>query len=106
MAEKAVRIALVQMPCDAAPKKNLRRALAHIAEAAKAGAHLVVLPELFLGPYFCQRRNDATAFDRAETVPGPTTQALSDAARSHGITLVGGSVFEKAGNKYYNTASV
>jgi N-carbamoylputrescine amidase len=106
MPAKAVRIALVQMPCGTAPQKNLRRAVAHVAAAAKAGAQLVVLPELFLGPYFCQRRDDASAFERAEPVPGPTTETLANAARANGITLVGGSVFEKAGNKFYNTASV
>lgn len=106
MPAKAVRIALVQMSCDARPQDNLRRAVAHVADAARAGAQLVVLPELFLGPYFCQRRDDAAAFERAEPVPGPTTQALSAAARASKVTLVGGSVFENAGGKYFNTASV
>src|ERR1700722_2932420 len=98
-------VALVQMRCDAAPADNLARALHGIAESARAGAKLVVLPELFLGPYFCQRKDDRSAFDRAESVPGPTTQTLSAAAREHGIVLVGGSVFEKAADgRFFNTA--
>lgn len=102
-----VRLALVQMRCDASPAENLRRALEKVGEAARGGANLVVLPELFLGPYFCQRKDDPTAFALAEPVPGPTTAKLAEAARQHGVTLVGGSVFEKAPDgQYYNTASV
>lgn len=100
-------IALVQMRCDGPPADNLARALAGVAEAAHAGARLVVLPELFLGPYFCQRRDDRSAFTLAEPVPGPTTHALAAAARQHGVVLVGGSVFEKAPDgRFFNTASV
>src|SRR5205085_11788456 len=89
------------------PRDNLARALAGVAEAARAGAGLVALPELFLGPYFCQRKDDDEAFARAEPVPGPTTQALAEAARRHRVVLVGGSVFEKSGHgRFYNTACV
>jgi predicted amidohydrolase len=102
-----VTVGLVQMRCDGAPADNLARALRGVAEAARAGAGLVVLPELFLGPYFCQRRDDRSAFDRAEPVPGPTTQALSAAARQHRVVLVGGSVFEKAPDgRFFNTSMV
>jgi N-carbamoylputrescine amidase len=104
---RALRVALVQMRCDGSPAENLDRALRGVADAARAGAGLVVLPELFLGPYFCQRPDDRSAFDRAEAVPGPTTQRLGQAAKTHGVTLVGGSVFEKAPDgKFYNTACV
>ncbi len=106
MAARMTRIALVQMPCADTPRANLARALGHVADAARAGAHLVVLPELFLGPYFCQRPDDRSAFETAEAVPGPTTAALSEAAKAHRVTLVGGSVFERAGGTFYNTASV
>ncbi len=104
---RTIQLALVQMCCDSTPADNLARALDHLAEAARGGAKLVVLPELFLGPYFCQRPDDRSAFDRAETVPGPTTSVLAEAARRHEIVLVGGSVYEKgADGKFYNTAAV
>src|SRR6187549_2399927 len=107
MPPRHVRLALVQMRCDGTPAANLDRALAGVADAARAGAKLVVLPELFLGPYFCQRPDDRTAFARAESVPGPTTAALSEAARRHQIVLVGGSVYEKGSDdRFYNTAAV
>jgi predicted amidohydrolase len=100
-------ISLIQMPCGPERAQNLAHALRLVGEAAAQGARLVVLPELFLGPYFCQRPDDARARDRAESVPGPTTQALADAARQHRVVLVGGSVYEKAADgRYFNTASV
>jgi N-carbamoylputrescine amidase len=104
---RKITVALVQMRCDGAAADNLERALRGVAEAARAGAGLVVLPELFLGPYFCQRPDDASAFDRAEPVPGPTTERLAAAARDHRVVLVGGSIFEKAADgRYFNTAPV
>ena len=104
---RTIQLALVQMRCDSTPADNLARALHHVAEAASGGAKLVVLPELFLGPYFCQRPDDRSAFDRAEPIPGPTTAVLAEAARRHAIVLVGGSIYEKGSDgKFFNTAVV
>ena len=55
---------------------SLDKAAARVAEAAKAGARLVCLPELFATPYFC-RTEDHAAFDLAEPIPGPTTEAMA-----------------------------
>lgn len=104
---QSVKLALVQMACDASAADNLSRAEKGIAEAAKAGAQLVVLPELFLGPYFCQRKDDKSAFARAEAIPGPTTQALGKAAREHRVVVVGGSIYERdPAGRFFNTACV
>src|SRR5262249_17001325 len=97
----------IQMRCTASREENLARALQLVGEAAKRGAKLIVLPELFLGPYFCQVPDDRTAFDLAEPVPGPTTESLARAAKENRVVLVGGSVFERAGDgRFFNTASV
>jgi N-carbamoylputrescine amidase len=102
-----ITLALVQMRCTDARDDNLARALRGVADAAGRGAQVVALPELFLGPYFCQRPDDRSAFDRAEPVPGPTTEALAAAASQHRIVLVGGSVFERAPDgRFFNTACV
>jgi N-carbamoylputrescine amidase len=107
MTSKRIAVGLVQMRCDGSPRDNLDRALVNIAEAARFGARLVVLPELFLGPYFCQRKEDASAFATAEPIPGPTITALSTAARINGVVLVGGSIFEQAADgRYFNTTAV
>lgn len=86
---------------------NLSNALEKVAEAAARGVQIVCLPELFLSRYFCQKKNDKSAFDSAEPIPvGPTASALSDAAKKHQIVLVGGTIFEKADGKFFNTAPV
>ena len=68
-------VGLVQMSCDARPDRNLKKAIARIGEAAKRGATIVCLQELFRSQYFCQKE-DAALFALAEPIPGPTTEAL------------------------------
>jgi N-carbamoylputrescine amidase len=100
-----VTIGLVQMRCAARPEKNLETALARVTEAARRGAQIVCLPELFRSLYFCQTEDHAN-FKLAEPVPGPTTEALAKLARKLKIVLVG-SVFEKRrAGVYHNTAVV
>ncbi|NBS13344.1 MAG: acyltransferase [Verrucomicrobia bacterium] len=102
---RKVSVALIQMACSPQPEKNLRYALDRIAVAARQGAKLVCLQELFRSLYFCQTE-DYGCFDLAETIPGPTTRLLSQAAKKHKITLVT-SLFEKrTGGLYHNTAVV
>jgi predicted amidohydrolase len=104
---RIVTLGLVQMSMMDDLEKNLKTALTYIDDAAKKGAQIVCLPELFLDKYFCQKKDDDSAFDRTEPLPGPTTQALSDAAKKNKIVLVGGSIFEKSPDgKFYNTAPV
>ena len=100
-----VVLGLVQMACGPDRDANLEKALRGVADAARRGARIVCLPELFRTQYFCQEEN-AAHFDLAEPVPGPTTEALSAAARRHGAALVG-SVFERRdAGVYHNTAFV
>ncbi len=107
MKNRIVTIGLVQMSMSKSADANLQKALQLIAEAKEKGADLVVLPELFLSPYFCQKKDDAAAFESTEPMPGPMTKALSEAAKKHSIVLVGGSIFEKGSDgKNYNTAPV
>ena len=101
----ALPVALIQMSCVADPARNVQTALTHVAQAARGGAKLVCLPELFRSLYFCQKQ-DYKCFQLAEPIPGPTTQLLSAAAKKHKITLVS-SLFEKrTGGLYHNTAVV
>ena len=101
----ALPVALIQMSCVADPARNVQTALGHVAQAARGGAKLVCLPELFRSLYFCQKQ-DYKCFQLAEPIPGPTTQLLSAAAKKHKITLVS-SLFEKrTGGLYHNTAVV
>ena len=101
-----VTLGLVQMSMTDNNDANLKKAIRMTEEAAAKGAKIIVLPELFLSPYFCQRKDDRSAFDAAEAIPGPTTKALSALAKKCNIVLIGGSIFEKAGDQYFNTTPV
>ncbi len=105
-AERAeLTVALGQMHCGRSADDNVARAVSFVSEAAKRGAQLVCLPELFRTGYFCQEENPEL-FDLAEPVPGPTTDALCRAAASQHIAVIG-SVFERrAPGLYHNTAVV
>src|ERR1700755_1725921 len=98
-----VNVGLVQMSCEPEPEKNLKKAIAGINDAAKRGAQIVCLQELFRSQYFCQTE-DIQLFKLAENIPGPTTEALSKVARQRKVVIVA-SLFEKrAAGVYHNTA--
>jgi N-carbamoylputrescine amidase len=99
------KIGLVQMASGPDPARNLKKAVERVRAAAKRGARIVCLPELFRTQYFCQRE-DASLFDLAEPIPGPTTNALAEVARKEKVAVIA-SVFEKrAAGVYHNTAAV
>lgn len=93
------------MALSADPDENLSRAEARVRDSAKQGAEVVCLPELFRSRYFCQRE-DAAIFDLAETVPGPTTEALGKAAREAGVTIVAPIFERRAAGVYHNSAAI
>ncbi|MEK7834058.1 MAG: nitrilase-related carbon-nitrogen hydrolase [Acidobacteriota bacterium] len=100
-------LGLIQMQCSVSLPENLAKASLRIAQAAKAGAKIACLPELFGSRYFCQAEDNRAAFEFAETIPGPTTEMLSAIARRHEVVLVGVTIFERAADgKRYNTSPV
>jgi N-carbamoylputrescine amidase len=102
---KNFRVGLVQMAMSADPQDNVDKAAARVEEAARLGAQVVCLPEMYRTPYFCQRE-DTALFDLAETVPGPSTERLSAVARKAGVAVVV-PIFEKrAPGLYHNTAVI
>ena len=103
MASLKARLGLVQMKMSEDPAANLRTALAGVAEAAGRGADIVSLPELFNLRYFPTTRKSRQL---PEPIPGGTSRALSRCALEHGVVVVGGSVYEKAGRARYNTCLV
>ena len=99
------KIGLVQMAMSPDPERNLRTAVAKVAEAAAGGAQLVCLPELFRSQYFAQRE-DAALFDLAEPVPGPSTEALGRAAKQAGVVVIAPVFERRAPGLYHNSAAV
>ncbi|MGB0620707.1 MAG: carbon-nitrogen hydrolase [Myxococcota bacterium] len=99
------RVGVVQMRCEPDPARNLRHAQDAIGDAAREGADVVCLPELFRTPYLCQSE-DPSRFDWAEPIPGPSTEALSKQAADLGISIVGSLFERRAAGLYHNTAVV
>lgn len=102
---KTLQVGVVQQTCTADLAANFAKTIAQIRIAAQQGAQLVVLQELHRGLYFCQQEI-AAHFDLAETIPGPSTQALGALAQELDIVIVA-SLFEKrAAGLHHNTSVV
>jgi N-carbamoylputrescine amidase len=96
-------VGLVQMSMGPDPEANFAAAVRHIREAARLGAHIVCLPELFRAQYFCQRE-DLRLFDLAESIPGPSTEKLAAVAREARIAIIASLFERRAPGLYHNTA--
>jgi N-carbamoylputrescine amidase len=104
-ADSRVVIGLIQTRCSPDPAENFSRALRRVSEAADKGAQIICLPELFRSQYFCQSENH-DYFKLAETIPGPSTDALRKAARRCRAVIIA-SLFEKRrAGVYHNTAAI
>jgi N-carbamoylputrescine amidase len=99
------RIGLVQMSCGPDPDANLEKAAERVRKAARQGADVVCLPELFRAQYFCQRE-DIALFDLAEPIPGPSTERLSAVAREERVVVVASLFERRTAGLYHNTAAV
>lgn len=98
-------VGLIQMACGPKHEEGLSRAIARVEEAARSGARVICLPELFRYPYFCQRE-DAALFDLAESVPGPTTEAIAKIARQKQVVVIAPIFERRAPGLYHNSAVV
>ena len=102
---RKVKVAAVQMSCVWNIEENLLKAEDMIREAAKQGANIILLQELFETPYFCQRQ-DFSYFDLAKTLEeDPAVQHFKDIARELNVVLPI-SFYEKAGNTAFNSVAV
>ena len=101
--QKTVTIGLIQAAASEDISENMKKALAKTEEAAKKGAQIVCLQELYRTLYFPQEEHKK-ANDLAETIPGESTKAFSKIAKKHKITVIV-PLFEKGSDgKFYNSA--
>jgi len=98
-------IGCIQMSCSEDTQENLVKACARVREAADAGAQVICLPELFRSQYFCQKE-DAAIFDLAESIPGPSTDALGEIAREKNVTVLASLFERRMAGVYHNTLVV
>lgn len=100
-----ITVGLVQMACSSDVDKNLASAIESICAAAKKGAQIICLPELFLTQYFCQTE-DTQNFSLAESLPGPTSETLSKLAKELEVVLIVPLFEKRTEGIYHNTALV
>ncbi len=105
MTSTPLKAALIQEINHGSADDNLAVIAQRVAQAAAAGARLVLLQELHNGAYFCQHEASAE-FDRAEAIPGPSTERLSALAAEHGVVLIASLFERRAAGLYHNTAVV
>jgi len=100
-----LKIGLVQMRCSMNPSENLNNAEKLVREAAKRGAKIICLQELFTTQYFCQVE-DHKYFQFAEKIPGPSTDRLSKVAKELEVVIIAPLFEKRAAGLYHNTAAI
>ena len=100
-----VRVAVVQPDLGGAREDNVARVEKLVRQAARDGANVVVVPELYEGPYFCKTESEQH-FASARPMAGhPGVDALAKLAREHRL-VIPASVFERDGPHYYNSIAM
>ena len=102
---RKVTVAAIQMACSPDAAENRRTAEAMVRQAAGNGAQIILLPELFETPYFCQERRYAS-YDLATTpAENPAIAQLRKVAAELQVVLPV-SFYEKAGTALYNSIAI
>jgi agmatine deiminase len=105
MNHTTLTVALIQMVIGPDLNKNLETALARVETAARSGAQIICLPELFRTRYFPQQIG-VHADQFAESVPGESTEAFARLARQYTAVIIV-PIFERSpSGRFYNTAVV
>jgi N-carbamoylputrescine amidase len=100
-----MRIGLIQTTCERDPAANLEKAAMRIEQAAREGAQIVCLQELYRSLYPCQAE-DNSQFDLAESIPGPTSQTLGKIAAAYKIAIIAPIFERRAPGVYHNSALI
>jgi beta-ureidopropionase len=101
-----VKAALVQAAWTGDKDSLIASHVKSIEQAAKQGAKVICLQELFYGPYFCQVQ-DTKHYSYTEKIPdGPTTKLMQELAGKHGMVIIAPMYEEDQVGIYYNTAAV
>jgi N-carbamoylputrescine amidase len=103
--DSVVKVALTQMQCGPDAADNLKRQVALAERAGREGANIICTQELFRSQYFCQLE-DHRFFKTAESIPGPSTDALAKVAKKFGAVIVASLFERRASGVYHNTAAI
>lgn len=103
--EQKVGIAAIQMRMSEAVEENIDKAVEMTESAVAKGAQIILLPELFERPYFCQERNYDYYAYALPLSENPAVQRLSETAKKC-RAVIPVSFYEKDGNVLYNSVAV
>jgi len=105
MADRTVKIALIQQHATRDGSNNLARAVSAFETAARNGAQLIAFAELAFTYFYPQKRAAGPVTDLAEPIPGPTTQTFQQLAKKYGVVTVI-NLFERDGDNTYDASPV
>ncbi len=100
-----VKVAAVQMSCSDDREENIAKAERMVRQAASDGANVILLPELFELPYFCQEKNYDYYYLADKTEENPAVKRFMQVAKETG-TVIPVSFYEKHGNAFFNTIAM
>jgi N-carbamoylputrescine amidase len=103
--QRIVKVGMVQMKCAEDPSKNMKKAIDGIRTAAKKGANIICLQELFRSAYFCIKE-DYSAFGLAEPIPGDSTREFQALAKELGVVIIAPLFEKRAEGVYHNSAAI
>jgi beta-ureidopropionase len=96
----------IEEPIEKIKKANIEKNLKFIGEAARQGAQILCMQEIFTTPYFCAEQKTKW-YDAVEKIPdGPTMKLMQETAKEHGLVLIVPIYEEEITGLYYNTAAV
>ncbi|HEX6275745.1 MAG TPA: carbon-nitrogen hydrolase [Polyangiaceae bacterium] len=105
MKSRVLSVGLVQTTVGKDKAETVQKTAERVREAAKRGAKLVCLQELFASEYFCQTEDHAR-FELAESIPGPTTDAMTKVAKEASVSIVVPLFERRAAGVYHNSLVV
>jgi N-carbamoylputrescine amidase len=98
-------IGLTQITCSKDVNDNLKNAVHWVEKAAKLGAEIICLPELFRSQYFCQKE-DFNSFNLAEGIDGESVKTFQAVAKKNKVSIIVPFFERRAAGVYYNSAAV
>jgi len=100
-----VKVAATQMTCSWELEENINKAKNIIKKAAKQGANIILLQELFQTPYFCIEYDENIFRLAKEFENNPLLKEMADIAKQFNVVLPI-SYFEKTNNVYFNSIAI
>ena len=102
---RKVTVAAIQMQCSKVVEENINKADQMVRQAAAQGANIILLPELFERPYFCQeRRYEYYAYAKPVMENDAVLHFMEVAKELHVVLPI--SFYEKDGNVLYNSIAI